>query len=199
MKFRDVAPPGMKELVREQWSPRQGESGPSRSELELVKKNGEHVWLDCTATALQYKGKPAMLLMVLDITGRKRIETELKRSEEKYRSLVENIQDMVWETDENNQCTYTSPRCREILGYEPEDVIGKMPFEFMARDEADRVTGLVKPLLDAHKPFELLDYYVIRKDGRKAFLETNGMPVFDDMGRFKGYRGVNRDITNGRR
>jgi PAS domain S-box-containing protein len=91
------------------------------------------------------------------------------------------------------------PRPREVLGYEPGELVGRMPFDYMTPDEGKRVMDLFRPLPDTHKPFELVDYYVFRKDGSKVFFKTNAMPIFDDSGRFRGYRGVNRDIANGRR
>jgi PAS domain S-box-containing protein len=168
-------------------------------EAEVLHKDGRRIPIFINSTLMEIGGRKIMMGSYLDISDLKRAERALHESEEKYRSLVENINDMAWETDENNRCTYASPRCREILGYGPEEIIGKTQFEFMAPEELTRVVGQVKPFLDAHQPFELLDYYVVRKDGRRAFLETSGMPMFDDNGRFRGYRGVNRDITGGQR
>jgi PAS domain S-box-containing protein len=199
MKYWDMVQPDMKEQIRQRAILRQhGEPGPSRKEFNIVKKNGEIIWLDCTAAVLQYRGNPAMMITAMDITARKMMERELRKSEEKYRSLVENVHDMVWETDENNACIYSSPRSREIMGYEPEELLGKTSFDLMVPEEVPRIMGLVKPLLEAHKPFELLGYWVVKKDGSKALIEANGMPMFDENGRFIGYRGMNRDITNGR-
>lgn len=78
MKFWEVAPPGIREYIRERGSLRQrGEPGPSRNELKLVRKNGDYVWLDCTASVLNYRKKPAILLTALDITDRKNAEEAL--------------------------------------------------------------------------------------------------------------------------
>lgn len=200
MNFWDVFPPGMGEFVHERAILRQrGEPGPSRNELMLIKKNGEAVWLDCTAAVLQYKGKPAMLVTAMDVTERKRVEKDLKESEEKYRNLIVNIGVLVWEVGENFLYTFVSPRSRAALGYEPDELVGKSPFALMVPEEAARVMELIKPLLDEYKPFELTYYYMVRKDGSKVYFKTNAMPIFDDVGRFKGYRGVNRDITGGQR
>jgi PAS domain S-box-containing protein len=200
MKYWDTALPDMKEYLRMRIILRQrGEPGPSRNELKMVRKNGDLIWLDCTTAVLQYRGNPAMMITVMDMTGRKMIEGKLRKSEELYRSLVENIHDIIWEVDENRVCTYISPRSREILGFEPEELVGKMPFALMVPEEMPRVQEIVKPFLDAQKPFELLGYWVWKKDGSKVLLETSGMPMFDEDGRYKGYRGVHRDITNWRR
>ncbi len=200
MKFWDLAPIGMKEHLRDRSILRQrGEPGPSWIEITLTNKNGEPLYLDCTATMLQYRGKPAMMLTAMDVTERKHVERELKISEEKYRNLIETVHVLIWAVDENNVYTYLSPMSVEALGYLPEELIGKTTLSHMAPDELNRVWGLIKPLLDERKPFELVGHHMIKKDGSKAFFKTNGMPIFDDNGMFKGYRGVSRDITNGRR
>ncbi len=133
-----------------------------------------------------------------NVTSRELARKALCDSEERYRKLIEDIEVMIWEIDENYICTYMSPRSREVLGYEPGELIGRKPFDYMAPDEAKRIMEQLKPLLDAHKPFELVDYYVFRKDGARVFFKTNAMPIFGENREFKGYRGVNRDITNGR-
>jgi len=123
----------------------------------------------------------------------------LRASEEKYRDLIENIEEMAWEMDKNYLCTYTSQKAKDLLGYEPSEVIGKTPFDFMPRDEIKKIYGLVKPTFEAHMPIKSLEYPIIRKDGSRIIIETNGMPRFDKDGKFRGYRGTNRDITERKR
>ncbi len=64
---------------------------------------------------------------------------QLEESEGKYRNLVESINDMVWETDDRLRFTYISPRVRDILGYEPGDVVGKSPFDLATKGEEARL------------------------------------------------------------
>ena len=67
-------------------------------------------------------------------TELKRAEKTLQQSEERFRSLVETTTDWFWEVDENTIYTYSSPKIRDILGYETEEVLGKTPFAFMRPD-----------------------------------------------------------------
>lgn len=129
------------------------------------------------------------------VIEQRQTEEALRKSEGRFRNLVENINDMVWETDSNCACTYASPRTKQLIGYEPEAILGKKPFEFMPPDDAERMDRIISSIFSEHKSFELVEYRFARKDVGEVFVQTSGMPMFDDEGNFKGYRGVNRDIT----
>ncbi len=123
----------------------------------------------------------------------------LRQSEEKFRDLVENTSDVLWEMDESGVYTYCSPNVDSILGYEPEELIGKTPFDFMPPEEAKRVGDLFGTIAAGRKPFSLLAHQTRYKDGRLGVMECSGRPVFDEHGRWAGYRGVDRDITDRKR
>ena len=116
-------------------------------------------------------------------------------SEARFRALVETTSDWVWEVDRDTVYTYASPKVKELLGYEPEEVIGKTPFDLMPTDEARRISKLFQPIAKAREPFAGLVNTNRHKDGRLVVLETSGVPIFDAQGNFTGYRGIDRDIT----
>ncbi len=130
-----------------------------------------------------------------EIAERKRTEATLKESEEKFRSLVETTSDLIWEVDENAFYTYVSPRVKDILGYEPQEIMGKTPFDLMPREEAERVASEFLSIVANRRPFPGLENINRHKDGRLIILETSGVPVFDGGGKYRGYRGIDRDIT----
>ena len=127
---------------------------------------------------------------------RERTEQLLRRSEERFRTLVETSSDWIWEVDASGVYTYVSPRVKDLLGYEPEEVLGKTPFDFMPPEEARRVRALVEPLQAACQAIEQLENVNLHKDGRRVVLETSGRPILDAEGEFRGFRGVDRDITD---
>jgi PAS domain S-box-containing protein len=130
-----------------------------------------------------------------EMDHRQRVEQRLRDSEQRFRGLVETTSDWVWEVDRDMVYTYVSPRVRDLLGYEPEEVVGKRPFDFMPPDEARRIEAQVAPIADAHRPFGGLENVGCHKDGHRVVLESSGVPFFDERGKFLGYRGVDRDIT----
>jgi len=156
----------------------------------------------------------------LDITERREMEEELKahrdhlsklveertarirqevarrkEKEEQYLALVESIKEWVWEMNADLVHTYVSPRVREILGYEPQEFIGRTPFDFMAPGEPERVAPLVKKVLSGKEQFASVRTAALHKNGRVVYFEASGRPFFDEKGNFLGYRGSCHDIT----
>ncbi len=149
-------------------------------------------------TTLQFfrdENPQLFVAVVEDVSERQRAEEALRRNEEKYRALVETTNDWLWEVDADAVYTYASPRVRDILGYAPEEVIGRRPADLMPPDEARRVSELFAELAAERRPLVLLENVNLHKDGRRVVLETSALPVFDDDGNWRGYRGIDRDIT----
>ena len=134
-----------------------------------------------------------------DITERKRVEEALRESEERFRALTESTSDFVWEVDLDGVYTYASPKVKDLLGYKPEEILGKTPFDFMPHEEAKRVEEEFRASVESRRPFAGLENTNMHKDGRLIVLETSGVPIFDQTGRLCGYRGIDRDITERRR
>jgi PAS domain S-box-containing protein len=135
----------------------------------------------------------------IDITGRIEAEAALRESEQRCRAVIEAGNDCVWESDVEGISTYVSPHVREVLGYEPEEIVGKPMFAFMAPEEGRRVKSLFDTLAAERKPFRGIENVNVHKTGRDVPLETNGVPVFDADGELRGFRGTARDITERKR
>ena len=124
-----------------------------------------------------------------------RLRAAVRESQQRFQGLVETLSDWIWEVDQNGVYTYVSPKVQDLLGYEPQEVLGKTPFDLMPPEEARRVAGVLAPLLAARLPLVTLENTNQHKDGRQVVFETSGVPFFDAEGRFKGYRGTDHDIT----
>lgn len=125
----------------------------------------------------------------------KQIEETLRGSEQRFRDLVESTSDWVWEVDREGVYTYSSPKIKELLGYEPEEVIGKTPFDFMPSEEAKRVFDFFYNFVSSQEPFDSLENTNLHKNGHSVVMETSGAPFFNAEGEILGYRGIDRDIT----
>ncbi|GGY25321.1 sensor domain-containing diguanylate cyclase [Paludibacterium paludis] len=113
----------------------------------------------------------------------------------RLRDIIDNISDWIWEVDHTGRYTFSSGQSRPLLGMEPEDVVGRTPFDFMPPGEALRVKDEFARILAEEKPFAGLINRNQRADGSIVVLESSGIPVFDAHGRFAGFRGIDRDIT----
>jgi PAS domain S-box-containing protein len=114
---------------------------------------------------------------------------------DRFRNLVENSIDWLWEVNEKGVYTYVSSRVRDILGYEPREVLGKTIFDLVPMKEVSRVTKTFATTMSARQPLKLMQMNNLRKDGRLVLLETTAVPTLDAEGRLSGYQGIHRDIT----
>jgi len=133
--------------------------------------------------------------VIADKTERRQSEETLQEGESKYRDLVETFNDWIWETDANGVYTYLSPKVRDVLGYEPEEMLGTKIFGTMMPNEARRVTDIFMEFAVAQKPFMFLETANLHKDGHQVVFETSGKPFFNADGKLLGFRGVARDVT----
>lgn len=158
-------------------------------------------WLDTILTPIKNKkGETIRVLGISrDISESKKTEKSLQASEQRFRDLVESTSDWVWEVDENAVYTYVSPKIQDILGYKPEEILGKTPFDLMPKKEAKRIADIFGRIAKAREPFSLLYNINMHKDGRLIVLETSGVPIISHEGTFKGYRGIDRDATERKR
>jgi PAS domain S-box-containing protein len=169
---------------------------PQEYEAEVTtpakRKTTQSGWL----VPIKKEGKYAgMLCTIQDITKRKKAEGELKESEQKFRTLVENVVDWVWTVDTNGAYIYSSPQVKKIMGYEISEILGKTPFDFMTPKEAKRVGEIFSKIVAKQERIENLEDTMINKNGKQIIFETNATPLFDDKNNFIGYMGTCRDIT----
>jgi PAS domain S-box-containing protein len=137
----------------------------------------------------------ANVQLTKEIEERTRAEEAQRSSELKYRTLVETISDFVWETDSSTAFTYASPKILDILGFTPEQILGKRYCDLVPPDEMDRVAYEFDRCRLTGRPLNLLENASTHKDGHRVFWETSAIPIFSESGEFCGCRGISRDIT----
>lgn len=176
-----------------------GEELPSIYSFRIIHKDGNIRWVELNVVLINWKGKPATLNFLSNITERNRAEDALRESEERLRDIIFSIADWVWEVDENGVYTYSSKKGIDLFGKFHGDIIGKTPFDFMPPDEAKRVAAIFSQIAANKAPIKDLENWNIRKNGERICLLTNGVPILDEDGNLKGYRGVDKDVTEHKR
>ncbi|HOW54052.1 MAG TPA: PAS domain S-box protein [Syntrophorhabdaceae bacterium] len=199
-----------------------GEIDSYTMDKRFIRKKGEVIW---TSLSVRSMRKPDgavdyVIALLQDITYRKRMEEELKmhrdhlgelvaqrteqirqevgrrkEREEQYQAIVESIREWVWETNADFMHTFLSPRIKEVLGYEPEELIGKSPAAIMPPEEVERVTPLIREIVSRSDQFRSFGNVCYHKDGHLVHIEANGRPFFDENGTLLGYRGSCNDVT----
>lgn len=109
--------------------------------------------------------------------------------------LLNHNSDWLWEVDAKGRYTWVSGVVTELLGYPPEEVLGRTPFDFMPPEEAERVGLAFMDIVTAKRAFSGLVNRNRRADGTIVVLETSGIPLFDEQGNLSGYRGIDRNIS----
>jgi len=170
----------------------------SQEEVMHVRKNGEvFPMLMSAVTIKDQKGKNEFLVaMGVDISSRKNAEEALRESEERFSQIAENEGKWIWEVDAKGLYTYASPVVKKILGYKPEEIVGKKHFyDFFKPDEKDQMKQGAFEAFAQKESFSDFINSNIHKSGKVVVLSTDGVPVLDEKGRLLGYRGVDTDIT----
>lgn len=129
--------------------------------------------------------------MSLDIQRAAQLSDDFSESEARLRDIMFSMGDWVWEVDEKGVYTYSSAKGNDLFGR----VIGKTPFDLMPPDEAKRVAEIFSEIAANKAPIKDLENWNIGKEGERICLLTNAVPIVDDAGNLKGYRGVDKDIT----
>jgi len=119
----------------------------------------------------------------------------LRELEKRFQDLAENISDWIWEMDKRGRYIYSNPMVEGILGYRPDEVIGKSFHDFFAEDVKETLKESVFQVMTQKKSIFALETCLVHKAGHEITVEVNGVPFFDKSGNLSGYRGVHRDIS----
>ena len=194
MTVIDFVPPAERNRLAEALQ-KAFDGGYGTIETALLTRTGESIPFYLTGSRTTIANRTMIIGTGIDIAARKRAEEKLRESEEKFRSLIESTSDWIWEIDVNGVYTYSSPKVTDILGYEPDEIMGKTPFDLMPPEEAARLGQQFASITAERRLIQRLENTNVHKTGRLVVLETSGVPVFDKDGQWRGYRGIDRDIT----
>lgn len=176
-----------------------GEAKSAQYELRIRTRTGAMRNVEVYSAATLYRGRPAIIGTVLDITERKQMEKALHESEEKYRLLADNSSDVIWTMNLNGCFTYLSPSVRELTDFTPEEAMTIPLDRHVVKEDLPWVMEmisreLVKPREERldRTTVELRQY---KKDGSAIDLEISTRWLFDEQGEIVGLQGSSRSIS----
>jgi two-component system sensor histidine kinase BarA len=173
--------------------------GTRTAEYRVKQKDGSWRWMEGVGTNLMHD--PTVAAIVInsrDITDRKLAEAALRRSEERFRTMIENALDIVTIVDQDGVIRYESPSVEKLLGFRPEELVGKSAFEFVHPDDLSGVLEIFAGSLSNSGPTPAAEARFRHKDGSWRVLEGVSLNLMDRAG--VGGMVINaRDVTERRR
>lgn len=126
----------------------------------------------------------------------KRVQEVLRESEEKYRAILQSIEELYYEVDLAGNLAISNDSMSKILGYSKEELIGMINRQYMDEETARKVYQTFNQVYRTGVPAKAFDWELIRKDGTKRIVETSVSLMHDSKGHAIGFYGIGRDITD---
>jgi PAS domain S-box-containing protein len=171
---------------------------PYELDLEMIRFDGARRWLsakgearrDGTGRVVQLRGT------VHDITERKRTDEALRESEARYRRIVETANEGIWLVDSKHHTLFVNRQMAKMLGYEPEEMLGRSAFDFHFPEDVNRT----KQALERRRSgvSEHYDSRFRRKDGSELWVQIAATPIVKENAEFDGSLAMVSDISNRR-
>ncbi|MBF0528708.1 MAG: PAS domain S-box protein [Deltaproteobacteria bacterium] len=174
-------------------------------ELDFIRAGGERIWVRAMGEPV-WEGDKVVRVRgnLMDITAHKLAEEALRKSEARYRLLVENMRDVIWTMDTDYRLTYVSPSVIHLLGYTPEEALSKNFAETLPPASLEIVWQAQERRREAEAAGQTrlvnrmeIEHY--HKDGSLVWVEFISQAIFDELGNKIGYMGLSRDITSRKR
>ncbi|MBA3030185.1 MAG: PAS domain S-box protein [Desulfobacteraceae bacterium] len=171
------------------------EKGSATYTSKLKKKNGEVLDVLGSAVVFSLDGKKFNHLIRVDISDQIQLNQKLKESEEKFRDILETMEEGYYETDLNGTITFCNSAALKLYALAPESLMGMNFRESMSPETAERVFAYFNDIFKNGERSGTIEYDVFKKDGSRTTLETSVSLIKDDSGRITGFRGVARDVS----
>ena len=172
-------------------------NGKLRNEEVLFKrKDGTTFYALENSTITEEDNHIYIDAVINDINERKMTEEALRESEEKYRTILENIEDGYFETDLEGNFTFVNPAIVKILGYPENELLGMNNLEYMDDENARKVFNTFNEVFKNEVPRKGFDWKLRKKDGSSIYVEASFNLRKDSEGNPIGFRGIVRDITD---
>lgn len=173
---------------------------PVTFEARHRRKDGTIYPVEIRLGAIQYEDSRVVLAMARDLTDRKMAEEALRESEERFRQVAESAGEWIWEVDASGVYRYCSSAVENIIGYSPDELVGKKHFyDLFTPEVREDMMQKAMAAFERRQTFRCFANPNIHKNGHTVILETSGSPIIDRQGNLIGYRGADTDITERKR
>jgi two-component system, cell cycle sensor histidine kinase and response regulator CckA len=154
-------------------------------------------WLLMTGHRMMIDGRPFLIGIGIDITERKQAESALRESEERYKTLANNIPDVIYSLDGEGNIVTVNRTAFESYGYNEQDFKGKPFLDFVHPEDREiLISSFLKAIEEKRKITTGLQFRIAAKNGSNRWFELNASARFDSCGRYLGEEGMLRDITD---
>jgi len=164
-------------------------------DLPAVTKDGRKIWINVTGAKIMHNDKLAGLFSFRDITERKHAEEALRQSEDKYRTVLDEIGDAYFEVDLKGTFTFVNDQMTQHLQYSEEELLGMNYKTFTVEEEIKNVYEVYNQVYRTGEPSLSFGHKLIRKDGTRGVDDVSISPLKNAKGEIFGFRGISRDIT----
>ncbi len=169
----------------------------ARYDYQLVRKDGGKRWIEASISLIKDSaGQPAGVRgLVHDVTERREMEEAIRQSEEKYRSIIEQMADGYFEVDLTGHFIFMNDAQSGNLGYSRDEMIGMQTRQYVVKERVKEVYTLFKKIIDTGIPVKSYDLELVKKDGTRAYQAISASLIRNTEGQPIGFRGISRDVT----
>jgi len=172
---------------------------PHPIEIHTWNKNGEELWLEYDSSIIKLNDEFYIEAIIQNITERKKAEIKLKKSEQNYKNMIENLKEGYFEVDLHGSFTFFNEAFSKLLNYKPRELMGLNYKSIVDNDSADQIFKAFNQVFKTEVEKKNYQFEMIAKSGYKIYGETTIHLKYDSEGNKIGFRGFMRDITEKKR
>ena len=163
------------------------------TEIPIVRKNDAPLWVEVFTTILKKDNVPVGVQAVfVNISERKQAEEALQKSEERFRTMIQQSSDVIVILDKQGRFIYSTPSAKTVFGYSDEEILGKTPLDFAHKDDHEEINKKFQVLLNKTNSGRFLEFRVLKRDGTWCYIEAIGNNLLD----YPGINGIVLTIRN---